>query len=241
MTEKEKDHTILELDDQIKTLEEIDFFNQEEMRKKHHYERESPYFKDNWKRVKNILRKYNAKLVHYGMLHEAYGKYFNKHDIIQVRPPLMFEKYTTIIHEKCGYCQFGGTIDYYNTICHELCHLILHREFNTMLLLDSDIEEIIVETVKQRVMLRDICPHTTLGDYAYDKLVNDSNEYIHLRKIKIIDNAGYDFWQESDREKLYNFIDEVEKKVRDVWGMAAVSGKKTFTVEFGSSLNRLEL
>lgn len=212
----------------------------EDVAKKHRYERESQYYKDTWKRVKNILNRYGTKLVHFGNFDEKYGCYWHKYNVIQMRPLNSFiDEYS--MHGK-KYSKIMGTAKYYKILCHEMCHLMLQEEFKTTLLLDSDIEEIIVETVCKDIMLSSICPACSIYDSIYYELNDEAEEYILDKKREIINNnIEGEFWRECDKKRLYDFIEQVKEKVKEIWQESAPSGQKILKFEFESSLNNIEL
>lgn len=240
MAEKESTMTTEELDEFRDNVLEYEQLGLEDVVKKHRYERESQYFKDTWKRVKNILSRYDTKLVHFGEFYSKFGSYSHKYNVIQMRPVNSFIDTYSIWGQNYG--KMMGTAKYYKILCHELCHLILQEEFKTTLLLDGDIEEIIVETICKDIMLSDICPACSKYDNIYYELNDEAEQYITERKHKIIDYVGEgEFWRECDKKRLYDFIDEVKEKVQEIWWECAPSGKKKLKFEFESSLNKLEL
>ena len=228
------------LDEFKNKMIEYEQLSLEDVAKKHRYERESKYFKDTWKRVKNILNRYDTKLVHFGNFDDKYGSYSHKHNVIQMRPLNSFTWKYSKHGEKYG--KVMGAAKYYKILCHELCHLMLQEEFKTTLLLDSEIEEIIVETVCKDIMLTDICPGDPKYSMIYYELNDEAESYITDRKREIIDRVGEgEFWREGDKKRLYDFIDEVKEKIQEIWWECAPSGQKRLKFEFGSSLNKLEL
>lgn len=192
--------------------------------KSYHYERNSKFWKPNWKHARNIMKKYGCKYSMQGdfsQIETSYQPYFNE---ITIMPPGAFVQ----IHQdgSLGYC------NYFTSLYYQIFYLILEKEFEDLVYdtCPNALEMIINEAVKD-IAVADICRN----DACY---IDDNKEDMcwcyHAILFPLEDKIKeyFDNFTEQDNIDYVNLKDTMTNKIKEVYNECMPKSKQKFDISF---------
>lgn len=159
------------------------------------YERQSVTWNKHWKRVKNALKKYKCKLVHYGDFSCFLGSYWPAMNKIKIMPPLVF---VTIEDDN----DLFGIFHYYKTLWHEIFHCAMYHEFHLGMFLKNEAEEMIIEEAIRDIVVQDI--YDDLKFYVFSNDDRNLLEYFQSECNKYIEDYKKNCWYSKEDLKQFN-------------------------------------